>query len=231
MIALLRGIVAAIGRESLVLSATGVGYEITATPALLARLTPGERAQLWIETIVREDFIRLYGFRTAHERQVFRILMSVQGVGARHALSILQVLPASALADAIAAEDVTSICKAHGVGKKIAQRIVTELKTKLGDLAASDFRVGAAMTSEPGPEMPDNDESTAPAADPAETAPLTDTENGDDLRNDAISALVNLGYDRTQAHQAVAKRLQTADQDSLDVATLIRDALKTLSPA
>ncbi len=228
MIALLSGIVAAMGKESLVLSAAGIGYEVTATPALLARLTPGERAELWIETIVREDFIRLYGFRTAHERQVFRILMSVQGVGARHALSILQVLPASALADAIAAEDGTSICQAHGVGKKIAQRIVTELKTRLGDLSASEYRLGATINSQHDPEMPDSDETARP---PAQQDPLADTENGDDLRKDAISALVNLGYDRTQAHQAVAKRLQTADQGSLDVATLIKDALKTLSPA
>jgi Holliday junction DNA helicase RuvA len=177
----------------------GVGYEVHAHARLLANLAAGETATLSIETIVREDLIRLYGFENEAERRAFRLLTSVQGVGARHALSVLQVLPPDDLYDAIAAEDVTSLSRAHGVGKKLAQRIATELASKIGSLAAQ----GGATLKVVAQKM-------GAAAEPS-------------ARADAVSALVNLGYDGVEARRAVA-----ASGDG-DVAELIKRALKELA--
>ncbi len=210
MIALLKGEVASIGLETAIIDVNGVGYEINGNPRLLQGLNAGESISLSIETVVREDFIRLYGFTTNAEKQCFRLLQSVQGVGAKHALSILQVLPPRDLYDAIAAEDVTAVSQAHGVGKKIAQRITTELQSKLGALAgeagAGFAQTARSMVSE------GNDTPSSPQSG---------------VRGDAVSALVNLGYDSVLARKAVNQIAETIDSPTLEV--LIPAALRELS--
>lgn len=201
MIGRLNGTVASLDTDTALIDVMGVGYEVHAHARLLAHLAVGEAATLSIETIVREDLIRLYGFESEAERRAFRLLTSVQGVGARHALSVLQVLPPDDLYDAIAAEDVTSLARAHGVGKKLAQRIASELQSKLGTLAAAG-----------GPALKVVARKMA-AGEGKET----------NARADAVSALVNLGYDGVEARRAVA-----AAGDG-DVAELIKRALKELA--
>lgn len=201
MIGRLNGTVASLDTDTALIDVMGVGYEVHAHARLLAHLAVGEAATLSIETIVREDLIRLYGFENEAERRAFRLLTSVQGVGARHALSVLQVLPPDDLYDAIAAEDVTSLARAHGVGKKLAQRIASELQSKLGTLAAAG-----------GPALKVVARKMAAGEAPAPNA-----------RADAVSALVNLGYDGVEARRAVA-----AAGDG-DVAELIKRALKELA--
>jgi len=210
MIGRLKGTVASLGEDTVLIDVMGVGYEAYAAPRVLQRLSVGEAAMLSIETYVREDVIRLYGFENEHERQCFRLLQSVQGVGAKHALAILQVLSPSELYDAVAAEDVTAIARAHGVGKKLAQRIATELQSKVGALAPSAGEV-LTMTAR---------KKTAPAApaDPALAA-----------RADAVSALANLGYDGVEARRAVALAAEAMDEPGVEA--LIKAALKELAAA
>ena len=199
MIGRLKGTVASVDIDTVLIDVMGVGYEVHAHARLLSNIAVGEAATLSIETIVREDLIRLYGFENEAERRAFRLLTSVQGVGARHALSVLQVLPPDDLYDAIAAEDVTSISRAHGVGKKLAQRIATELASKIGTLAAQGGATLKVVAKKMGG-------ATEPSA-----------------RADAVSALVNLGYDGLEARRAVASA------GDGDVADLIKRALKELA--
>lgn len=212
MIGRLKGTVVSLGAETALIDVMGVGYEAYAAPRLLQRLTVGEAATLSIETIVREDMIRLYGFENEGERQCFRLLQSVQGVGAKHALAVLQVLTPAELYDAIAAEDTTTVARAHGVGKKLAQRVVTELQSKVGALAGAggkSFTVAARVK-------------TAPPADPALAA-----------RADAVSALSHLGYDGAEARRAVALAAERSAESGASggVEDLIKAALKELAAA
>ncbi|MFZ5615924.1 MAG: Holliday junction branch migration protein RuvA [Pseudomonadota bacterium] len=209
MIGRLKGTVASIDVETALIDVMGVGYEVYAHARLLGDLAVGEAATLSIETIVREDMIRLYGFANEGERRAFRLLQSVQGVGARHALAVLQVLPPDDLYDAIAAEDVTALARAHGVGRKLAQRIATELQSKLGSLAGASgtalkivARKMAAGTQ-------------APANNP---------------RADAVSALSHLGYDGVEARRAVNAAAESAGEGAA-VEELIKRALKELAAA
>ncbi len=208
MIGRLKGSVVALGEETLLIDVLGVGYEAYAAPRLLQALSVGETATLAIETVVREDMIRLYGFENEAERRCFRLLQSVQGVGAKHALAILQALKPSEIYDAVAAEDLTAICRAHGVGKKLAQRIATELQSKVGAIAAAGetFTVAARkkVAAEP--------------SDPALSA-----------KADAVSALSNLGYDGVEARRAVAQAAEALDSPGVEA--LIKAALKELSAA
>lgn len=199
MIGRLKGTVAAVEADTAIIDVNGVGYEVHAHARLLQRLSIGEAAALSIETLVREDLIRLYGFENDAERQAFRLLQSVQGVGARHALAVLQALPPDDLYDAIAAEDVTALSRAHGVGRKLAQRIATELQGKTGAFAASP---GAAL---------------------AATARKMAGARESGAKADAVSALVNLGYDGVDARRAVANAGEG------EVAEIIRRALKELA--
>lgn len=207
MIASLKGTVAAIGAETLIIDVNGVGYETYASPRTLQRFAVGEAASVAIETIVREDMIRLYGFQNESERQAFRLLQSVQGVGAKHSLAILQVLPPSDLFDAISAEDVTAISRAHGVGKKIAQRIATELQSKVGAIAMAGVELTVAARG-----------NAKQSTDPALAT-----------RADAVSALSGLGYDGVEARRAVS--LAAEQMDAPGVEELIKAALKQLAAA
>ncbi len=201
MIGRLRGTVAEIDRDALIVDVAGVGYEVFVPLRDLAAAARGEAITLVIETVVREDLIRLYGFRDHASRDWFRLLQSVQGVGAKVALAVLSILPADALAVAVATNDRAAIERAPGVGKRVAERIATELKSKA-----------------PAPAM------TMPtSAATAGGAPRVD----DDALADAISALTNLGYDDASARGAVLTARK--ERPEAGAAELIRAGLKVLS--
>jgi Holliday junction DNA helicase RuvA len=206
MIGRLRGVVAAIEADSAIIDVGGVGYEIHAHARLLGRLAIGDVASLAIETIVREDLIRLYAFENEAERQAFRLLQSVQGVGAKNALAVLQVLPPDDFYDAIGAEDVAALSRAHGVGRKLAQRIAAELASKIGGVA----RAGVALTV---------------VARRSASAPLRGAAA---VRADAVSALAHLGYDGVEARRAVSLAAQSLEDDA-EVGDLVKRALKELA--
>ena len=178
MIGKLKGVVEAIEEESLILDVNGVGYVVFASARTLRALPAvGEAATLHIETQVREDAIRLFGFSSVAERDWFRLLQGVQGVGAKLALAILGALSGETLSAAIAHQDKATMARAPGVGPKLAQRLVMELRDKAPPFAGADLAAG-----EPGAKF-------SKAAE------------------DAALALVGLGYARAQASLAVAKGL------------------------
>ena len=183
MIAKLKGTVDSVGEDGAVIDVNGVGYLVSASARTLRDLVAGGPAALLVETIVREDAIALYGFLETAERDWFRILTTVQGVGARVALSILSALSPQEIARAIAAQDRASLSRAPGVGPKLAARLATELKDK-----AAAFGVAPA------------------ASKAAEVAPSADAAAS--VNEDAVSALVNLGYRRVEAFGAVARATQ-----------------------
>jgi Holliday junction DNA helicase RuvA len=179
MIAKLKGTVDSIDEGSAVIDVNGVGYLVSASSRTLRDLVVGGPVTLLVETIVREDAIALYGFLETAERDWFRILTTVQGVGARVGLSILSTLSPDEIARAIAAGDKSSLSRPAGVGPKLAARLATELKDK-----AAAFGV-------------------APA--PARAADVTSIGPTGSINEDAVSALVNLGYRRVEAFGAVAR--------------------------
>ncbi|MFD2249634.1 Holliday junction DNA helicase RuvA [Pseudochelatococcus lubricantis] len=204
MIGKLRGIVDSQGEDHVILDVHGVGYMVHCSARTLQALPQaGETATLAIETVVREDMIRLYGFRSEAEREYFRLLQTVQGVGAKVALGILTALDPAALTAAIARADKTALARAPGVGPRLAVRIATELKDKAP--------VFVPMPG--GPAAP-----LSPAVADDAPQPLAD----------AVSALVNLGYGEPQAARAVSAAVEQAGEGA-DVARLIRLALRELA--
>ena len=203
MIGKLTGTIDSYGEDFVILDVHGVGYLVHCSARTLHALpAAGEAVELAIETHVREDQIRLFGFTTATEREWFRLLQTVQGVGTKVALAVLSTLKPADLASAIAMRDKAALMRAPGVGGKVAERIVTELKDKAPALAAVDpavVRLSGAL-----------DERSAPQ-------PL----------RDAVSALVNLGYGQPQAAAAVAAAAREAGD--ADTARLIRLGLKELA--
>ena len=202
MIAKLAGRIDRIGEESVIIDVGGVGYLAFCSARTLGALgRRGEAIELLIETHVREDHIHLYGFAAEAERDWFRLLQSVQGVGARVALAILSVHAPGELAGAIAAQDKAAVSQAQGVGGKLAARIVSELRDAVGNVI-------------PGP--------TAATVAGAAMAPAGTSEG------DAVSVLVNLGYRRAEASSAVAGALREVGTGApLD--SLIRAGLKELA--
>ena len=200
MIALLTGRIDQLTEGSCVLDVNGVGYLVQASTRTLAALPqPPATARLLIETHVREDAIQLYGFADPAERDWFRLLTTVQGVGAKVALSVLSALSPRDLVGAIAAGDRASLTRASGVGPRLAVRLLTELREK----------AGAMPTSAPGLAV-------TPTGRPAGVA------------EDAISALTNLGYRRPEAQPVVARVVERlGDAAALDA--VIREALKELA--
>ncbi|MBC7578640.1 MAG: Holliday junction branch migration protein RuvA [Tardiphaga sp.] len=204
MIGKLKGLIDSYGEDHVILDVQGVGYQVHCSARTLQALPkPGEAAVLSIETYVREDAIRLFGFRSDQEREWFRLLQTVQGVGAKVALAVLSTLPPADLANAIALRDKAAIARTVGVGPKVAERIVTELKDKAPAFASVD----PALVNLSG-AIEDN---TAPR-------PVSD----------AISALVNLGYGAPQAAAAIAGAARIAGEGA-ETAMLIRLGLKELA--
>jgi len=231
VIAKLRGIVDFIGEDSVIIDVNGVGYLVFASRRTLTMLPQkGGEAGLMIETHVREDHIHLYGFADNAEKQWFALLTTVQGVGAKVALALLSVLSPTDLLRALAAQDTTALCRAPGIGPKVATRIVGELKDKAARLNLGPVAASAAPAASPAATSSKKSAKSAKpvgdvSIDTAEAAPAVD--DGAVLA-DAVSALVNLGYGRSEAFGAVGKAAQQAGEDkTLD--TLIRLGLKELS--
>jgi len=195
VIARLTGIVDSIGEDHAVIDVAGVGYLVFCSARTLRALAVGKSASIPTETHVREDHIHLYGFGDNVERDWFRLLTTVQGVGAKLALAILSAHEPKALADAILAEDRATVTRAPGVGPKLAMRIIAELKDKVG---------------------------SAEIVRPAFAAA------GRGTADDAISALVNLGYRRGEAFGAVSHAVQQLGADA-KLEALITAGLKELS--
>jgi Holliday junction DNA helicase RuvA len=204
MIGKLKGIIESYGEDSVIVDVNGVGYVVHCSARTLRALPAiGEAATLSIETHVREDQIRLFGFVTDLEREWFRLLQTVQGVGTRVALSVLGTLKPGDLATAVAMRDKGAIARTPGVGPKVAERICTELKDKARAYASVDpavIRLAGAL-----------DEKRAPQ-------PVSD----------AISALINLGYGQPQAAAAIAAATREAGE-AADAPRLIRLGLRELS--
>ncbi len=203
MIGKLRGLVDSLDDEGLSVDVNGVGYLVAASAQTLRALPAvGEPAELLIETHVREDAIRLYGFLTAAERDWFRLLQSVQGVGAKVALGILGTLKSDELSTAIARQDKAMMARAPGVGPKLAARLVLELKDKAPAVAPAEFG------------------GRGPGVESASRLPKA--------AEDAILALVGLGYAHAPAAAAIA-RLSTELGEEAQTAALIRAGLKELA--
>ncbi|AYG67203.1 MULTISPECIES: Holliday junction branch migration protein RuvA [unclassified Rhizobium] len=203
MIGKLKGTIEEIGEDYVLVDVHGVCYVAYCSARTLSKLgSVGEACVVFIETYVREDQIRLFGFMTAMEREWFNIVQTVQGVGAKVALALLSTLTPAELANAIALQDRAAVSRAPGVGPKVAMRIVTELKNKAPALAGDAINIG--LKQELGEGV-----AAAPVAD-------------------AVSALTNLGYSRDQAANAVAAAMKAAGEDA-DSAKLIRLGLKELS--
>lgn len=205
VIGLLRGTVAAIGEDAALIDVGGVGYVAFAGARTLTRLTIGEAALLHIETQVREDAIRLFGFLSEGERGWFVQLQTVQSVGAKVALAILDALGPAQIADSIATADKAAFARANGVGPKLAQRIVTELA---GKPPPRGFLAHATLTGT----------SASPAPAPVLSG----------ARTDAVSALLNLGLDRDAAARAVAAAAKALGPEASSK-DLIRAALKEVN--
>lgn len=216
MIAKLKGIIDTIGEDYCIVDVNGVGYLVFASSKTLSRLFKGQGATLLIETIVREDSISLFGFADAWEKEWFSTLNKVQGVGAKVCLSILSVLTPVQLAQAISAQDKSSFTRASGVGPKLAARIVTELKDKIVTIPIVDSIKDMEMSTNITP----NEEAESYAAS---VAALNATENPM-ITEDAISALINLGYQRLEAYKAVNKA--ALENPNADTSALIKAALK-----
>jgi Holliday junction DNA helicase RuvA len=204
MIGKLKGIIDSYGEDHIIVDVNGVGYVVHCSARTLQALPPqGDPVTLAIETHVREDQIRLFGFTSDIEREWFRLLQTVQGVGTRVALSILSTLKPAELATAISMRDKAMVARSPGVGPKVAERVVTELKDKApkyADLDPAVVRLAGAVEEKRAPR---------PVAD-------------------AVSALVYLGYGQPQAAAAIAAAAREAGE-SAETAQLIRLGLKELA--
>ncbi|SHJ52933.1 Holliday junction DNA helicase subunit RuvA [Roseomonas rosea] len=201
MIGKLTGRLDSVHEGGCILDVNGVGYLVAASSRAVSALPQDAKGTLWIETVVREDAITLYGFADAAERDWFRLLTGIQGVGPKVALGLLSALSPRDLAAAILAGDRGSLTRAPGVGPKLAVRLLSELREKVGGMPTGDaaFVVPAALVPERG------------------------------VAADAVSALLNLGWRRPEAASVVA-RVQDRLGEGADLNTLIRESLKEMAP-
>ncbi len=212
MIGKLTGVVDLVAEDHALIDVGGVGYVAQCSARTLSGLRPGQGAALYVELVVREDALTLYGFATLAEREWWRLLTAVQGVGARVALAVVGALGPEAVGRAIALGDAAAIRAAPGVGPKLAARIVNELRDK----APAAMALGAAASR---PAAPVSAPRAAPAA----------AEGAAEAMRAAMSALANLGYGEGECAEAVARA--AADAPGADEAALIRAALRALAPA
>ena len=220
MIGKLSGIVDWKGLDQVLLDVRGVGYFVHVNDRTLAGLPPvGEAAALYTDLLVREDLLQLFGFGSLIEREWHRLLMTVQGVGAKASMSMLGALGADGVARAIALGDARAIQSAQGVGPKLAQRVILELKSKAPGLMA----LGGVLST-PAAEASQVVETDVPKRRPPPPAAPPRAA----YTADALSALVNLGYSQGDAAQAVATA--SAEAPDADTSALIRSALKRLAP-
>lgn len=209
MIGKLSGIIDSFEQDHLIIDVQGVGYVVFASRRTLTRIgQTGDPASLYIETVVREDAINLYGFVDTAEKDWFKILTGVQGVGAKVGLAILGVCPPEQLTVVIASQDKAMLTRSDGVGPKLATRILTELKDVAGKIALK--------------------EETSTVKSGNVTAAVTGTGGEGDISGDAASALINLGYGRSEAFTAVSQAKAKAGEE-VNLQKLIRLALKEMS--
>ena len=204
MIGKLTGQIDSVGKDSVILNVQGVGYLVSCSSRTLDQLTVGESSSLTIDTYVREDQITLYGFLDDQERKWFKILQAVQGVGARVALAILGLFPISRLIEIISAGDKSSISRTPGVGPKLAQRIVIELRDKV----AHEFLLSGVSNNH---------------------GQLSKGDDNPSIKiKESVSALINLGYPESQAISTVTQVASEVGEDTISVETLIRASLTKL---
>ena len=208
--------------DHILLDVRGVGYMVYCSDRTLAALpSVGEAVALYTDLVVREDLLQLFGFPTLVEKEWHRLLMSVQGIGAKASLSILGALGADGVSRAIALGDWNAIKAAKGIGPKTAQRVVIELKDKAPTVMAM-----AGHSATPAAVKDEVIEVDAPAPQPAPTPqPMALQSNA---QADALSALQNLGYSPSEAAAAVAQVM--ADAPETETSGVIRAALKLMAP-
>lgn len=212
------------GLDQVLIDCRGVGYIVHVSDRTLAALPPeGEFCALYTDLLVREDLLQLLGFPTMIEKEWHKLLMTVQGVGAKASMAILGTLGAEGVARAISLGDARAVQGAPGVGPKLAQRVILELKAKAPGLMAAGARLAGKASAD---DM---------VIEPADAAPASKRAVKDDsaarragYTADALSALVNLGYSQGDAAQAVASAAGEAPE--ADTAALIRAGLKLLQP-
>jgi len=226
MIGSLKGRIEYKATDHTLIDVSGVGYLVYCSERTLSLLpSDGEYVTIFTELVVREDLLQLYGFLTFAEKEWHRLLCSVQGVGAKGALAIQGILSVEALSRAILLSDWATVKSAPGVGPKIAQRIVNELKEKAPKVMAM-----GAVTSNPidgNTDLVDHDD----RKNQSEINVGSEVSNSEALRNvqaDTLSALINLGYSQGDAASAIA-RIETNEKD-FDAKKLIRSALSLLAP-
>jgi holliday junction DNA helicase RuvA len=216
MIASLSGRVAQIGTDTAIIDVGGVGYLVHASARTLGQMGgEGNEVRLLTHMQMREDGITLFAFLTRDEQQAFKLLTQVQGVGGRVALAILSVMPPADLATAIASEDKRAVTRADGVGPKLAQRIVSELKDKLPQLSGSAMSPVTAAVAANGKAAG----ATVAVAPAAGSVPVA---------AEVISALANLGYDRSEAHRAALRAQQVLGAEA-NFNDLVKASLKELA--
>lgn len=198
MIAKLKGVIDTIFEQQIIIDVNGVGYGVFVPTKDISKLAIGEPATLWIETVVREDAITLYGFLSQSEHEYFNLLTLVQGVGPKAGLNILSALSPEQISSAILSGDVSAFTSANGIGKKTAERIITELKDKVGKTNVN-----------------------------IELANISREMKNDSIAEDAISALSNLGYTRSQSFSVVMKIVN--DNPMISMNDLIKLALKEIN--
>lgn len=216
MIGKLRGIVDEKAEDSLIVDVGGVGYHVFVSTRFLDSLLTGDSVILHVEMIVREDFIHLYGFPDSVEREWFRLLTTVQRLGNKMALSILGAYPPAQIANAILSKDISAFSRISGIGAKLAERIVVELKDKVLKMPSGDF-VAASSSIDDGKKPSNN-----------KKQPESDEKV---VLDESISALANLGYSRSDAYSASAKAISAikSSEKPIVVSEVIKLSLKELA--
>ena len=211
------------GGDSVLIDVRGVGYIVHVSDRTMAAMPAvGEAVSLFTELLVREDLLQLFGFPTMLEKEWHKLLMTVQGVGAKAAMAILGTLGPDGVGRAITLADQRAIQAAPGVGPKLAQRLILELKSKAGNVMAMGANLAVTAVAD------DSVIETFTPVAPSKPVPASPAQSRAAFTADALSALTNLGYGQGDAAQAVAT--VAGETPEADTATLIRAALKLLAP-